>query len=257
MENTIRIFLLICLSCTGCVSIRLGSEEWPVDDVNLPSYVKEEIEVIKFYGCHFEIFYKADDRGYACTLWADGEFCVTSADRYTIPKKMSFGVFPGMMPRHLVGSCFQMSNNGSGNYIFDVLQMSLCSCFMFPLIDSILFEPFSVYTDDMNYGNASIFSVFGFCKYWDTDDIEEVSPKYSKIVNHIQLDDFEVTFFRGEETYPYHRPDRKHNNSVWIVGNDLSSSRRVRIEITEIGKYRGNISEFLKDYKGKTFELEY
>ena len=257
MENNIRFFFLICFCCIGCASIPLGSEEWPVDDVNLPLYVKEEIEVVKFDGCHFEVFYKADDRSCAyCSLWADGEFCVTSADRYSIPKKMSFGFFPGMMPRHLVGSSFQTSNNGSERYIFDVLQMTLCSCLMFPLIDSIVFEPFSVYTDDMNYGNASIFSVFGFCKYWDTDDIEAVSPRYSKIVNHIQLDDYEVTF-HGEETYPYRRPERKHNNSVWIVGGDLSSSRRITIEITEIGKYRGNISEFLKGYKGKMFELEY
>ena len=253
-KNVIVFMLFLTCSLIGCVSIPVGQEIWPVDDIHLPINRKEVIMVEKFYGCHFEVFYEDGDVSKAyCTLWADGEFRITRADNYSLSKKIAFGICPGTLSRCQQGGDMEKPSV----FCISLIHTCICSCLVFPLIDSIMFEPFSEFNHDINDSNISRFSVFGFCKYWDTDTAMAISKKYSKVVDKIQLDDFGVTFHGQKNNYYGHGASSNHNNGVRIINDDMPYPRKVGVEISRIGKYQGNISEFLKDFEGSTFELEY
>ncbi len=250
---------------TGCISIPTGSGEWSVDDVNLSVYEKEEIEVIKFDGCHFEVFYEGNNNQSSyCTLWADGQFRIKKADKYSVPKRISFGLLPGLsVPRRPVSSIQPFSGGEDFTspvyYVGTFIQNILASCFVFPLVDAILLEPFSEYRHDINESNFAKFSLFGFCKYWATDEAQEVSTMQNEIVTKVQIDEFAVAFKNGKGYWPGFAPKRGDNNGVCIIdgGPPFISPRKISVQILRIGKYRGNLSEFLKDFEGSTFELEY
>ena len=264
--NTKLFCMIFCsLIGAGCISIPMGSEEWPVDDVNLSLYEKEEIEVIKFDGCHLEVFYDGNNNQTAyCTLWADGQFRIKKADKYSVPKRISFGLLPGLLvPRRPVSSIHPFSGGedftSPAYYVVTFIQNTLASCFIFPLVDSMLLEPFSECRHDINESNFAKFSLVGFCKYWATNEAREVSTMQNEIVAKVQIDEFSVAFKNGKGYWSGFSPKRGDNNGVRIIdgGPPYILPRKIRVHILQIGKYRGNLSEFLKDFEGSTFELEY
>ena len=248
----ISLFSIVVVN--GCVSAHLGDEIWTFDETQLPIGVKAEIEVIEFTGCHFETHTDYSQQRSYCTLWADGRFRIKKKS-FSVPKKVSFGLFPGTFaPVYQINSAEMTPVNP----VEHIIVSCLASCFVAPEIDAVLIQPFSDLTHARNESLAMA-SVFGFLKYWAFDDMRTVETM-EEVVSKIQIDSFGVNIHTsdGVSSFQISRPGDA-GISIGVGNNATRSSTRQRIkaEIVHVGKMSGNISEFLEEYKGAMFEIEY
>ena len=239
---------------SGCVSAHLGDEIWTFDETQLPIGVKAEIEVIEFTGCHFETHADYSQQRSYCTLWADGKFRIKKKS-FSVPKKISFGLFPGTFAPVYQSDSAEMK---AVNPIGHVVGSCFASCFIFPEIDAVLFQPFSDLTHTRNECLAMA-SVFGFLKYWAFDNMKTVET-LEEVVGKIQIDSFSVNIHTSDGG-SWVQISRPGDAGIPIgVGNNATHSstrQRIKAEIVSVGKMSGNISEFLEEYKGAMFEIEY
>ena len=259
-KNVIVFMLFLTCSLMGCVSIPLGEGNWSVFDGDHPIYDKE-IDVIQFNGCHFEVSYEDGYSGHKlayCTLWADGQFNVKTikTDQYSVPKRIAFGICPGILVPHPSELYSEYEDtNPAGVFI----ENCFWSCLLFPLIDAIIFEPFAGFRHNINRNNMAQNSIFGFCKYWEMEKYREVSPFkeiHSEVVSKVRIYDCKVTFGSSSAVQ---FPKKSKNGGILIIDDTPSynSIRQTTIKIYEIGKVRGNIQEYLKEFNGASFVVDY